>query len=419
MCGIVGFANLNPWASNARQSWFEKALIVDQIRGHHSTGVITVPKFTLDGKAPKPMLYKAAVDASAFMQMEEARKLCNHIDDAAVVIGHNRWATVGKINGESAHPFYTKKIGMVHNGTLDNRTGLEFHHEVYSAAIAMQLHATEPENYTGLLSELEGAFALVWFNEENNTLYLTRNDERPLYVAQDKTKKTLFFASEGWMISELMRRSHYGLIIDEDPWEIEDGVLYETCYHRDTPKLEFKKTKYTPKPTWTGVLKNSKKYSNVYDFWSDGDYDDYGDYYTRKYRAPVYEVSKNGKATPACPVIRGEEIYMDRYDWVPYKTNKQKGSMIGVDPDHKGISIVVPNVTETEWTEFLQLLSYTQDTSDPEEEVVCILGKVAAIDPIKDQGKWVATIPYKDLYVDTFSLTGFEEEEEEDTEKKQ
>ncbi len=172
MCGIVGMLNLQPYMSLGRQTWFKTALFVDQIRGPHSTGVILVPRFDkLKQEFPKTRLHKMAVDAAEYLEDADSISILNHTDDAAVVIGHNRYATMGKVNDKNAHPFYTDHIGMVHNGSLDNRTGLEYYHEVDSASIALQLHHTPPEEYITLLKELEGAFCLVWFNENNQTFF--------------------------------------------------------------------------------------------------------------------------------------------------------------------------------------------------------------------------------------------------------
>src|SRR3546814_19281002 len=56
------------------------------------------------------------------------------------------------------------------------------------------------------IAKLQGAFALCWYDESNRTVNLVRNSQRPMYYAYTKDHKTLFWASESWMLHVAMQR---------------------------------------------------------------------------------------------------------------------------------------------------------------------------------------------------------------------
>ena len=184
MCGIVGLVNVDKTIQVSRKNWFYDALYVDQLRGEDSTGIYVQEKatFAKPEELPAPVYYKRALAAADFLRLENTKQMLKNTDDCLVALGHNRYATQGiSSEDDNAHPFHFGTITMVHNGTLDTRKGLDTNYTVDSCAIAKQLSVTKPSEYTKLLSQLEGAFVLVWINTDTNTVYLTRNTERPLW----------------------------------------------------------------------------------------------------------------------------------------------------------------------------------------------------------------------------------------------
>lgn len=401
MCGIVGMVNLNAWSSPARQKWFETALLVDQIRGDHSTGVAVMPKFDIGGQSPKPKMYKAALGSSDYLLQPKARKILSLTDDAACVLGHNRYATQGDIDDKSAHPFLTDKIALVHNGTLDNRDGLDYDHAIDSAAIALQLHHTDVKDYTTVLSKLEGAFTLVWFNMENDTVYITRNDERPLYISYGTGKKSMFFASEDWMLNSLMERKE-GVILDGPPIKLETGILYSKSFNPDvSDDLVLDELKYTQRPTWSGT------WNSAYDMYSD--YDNYP--HLRGSDKTVSYLPKKADTTTA-PIKKGEEIFIDNWDWKVYKTNKEMGSIIGVASDHVGVGVIIPNVSMDDWNATIDLWNESINACG-DDAFTALAGTVSSIDPMKGKGEWIVTIPYSTIILDDVKFETLKDEEEE------
>ena len=57
------------------------------------------------------------------------------------------------------------------------------------------------------IAKLNGAFALTWYDRENETMNMIRNTERTLYTVMSKDRKTMFWASEDWMLIVALRRA--------------------------------------------------------------------------------------------------------------------------------------------------------------------------------------------------------------------
>lgn len=137
-----------------------------------------------------------------------------------VMIGHNRYATQGKVSRANAHPFeYGETIG-VHNGTLHNKHVLEDGHKFDVDSQAL-IHHIDRNGVKSAVDKLNGAWALVWWDAVNERLNFLRNKERPLYLSWSKDDKTLLWASEKWMLevamfkAELEHKAPYELPVDK------------------------------------------------------------------------------------------------------------------------------------------------------------------------------------------------------------
>lgn len=174
MCGIVGIIKKNNFAINADQkSIFKQLLYSDALRGWDSTGMFTIPY-----SKNEPNIYKEATTPQVLLWKAEQQK--QYMFVARVLIGHNRSATHGKVDDASAHPFKENHITLVHNGTLWNHKQIK-DVDVDSHAITHLLAENNPQY---LIDNLKGSYALTWWNEQEGTLNILRNKERPLSVVE-------------------------------------------------------------------------------------------------------------------------------------------------------------------------------------------------------------------------------------------
>src|SRR5690606_1181998 len=170
---------------------FEQLLLMDVIRGKHSTGVATVSK-----NSKEVVVAKKAVSSLDFVDMPCFRSALSGV--SSVIIGHNRYATVGKVNNNNAHPFEFENVVGVHNGTLNERYSLYNQSKFDTDSESFYSHVNQYGIEDAILN-CRGAYCLVWYDKEAKTINFLRNKERPLYIAKVKDKDTVFWASEYWM----------------------------------------------------------------------------------------------------------------------------------------------------------------------------------------------------------------------------
>jgi predicted glutamine amidotransferase len=210
MCGIVGvIKKANYGFYKKQQDSFFQMLYADAVRGWDSTGVVGVER---DGSFH---IAKEALEAAYVIPQIKVEKFYNDRMDKAegkVWIGHNRKTTVGKTNDENAHPFViNNEFAFVHNGTLFNHEQLA-KTDVDSKALAIVLHEALGEKdwkkaLEDTLGKVYGAYACAWFDQRHNKLFLLRNKERPLIVAE--TDDAYYWASESAMMYWVLNRNDY------------------------------------------------------------------------------------------------------------------------------------------------------------------------------------------------------------------
>jgi predicted glutamine amidotransferase len=204
MCGLVGIAGNLELKDEA---FMKRLLVLDYFRGTDSTGLAAV-RLGRD--------IEVAKIASHPMNLFDTKRFTAALNGPKSVafIGHNRAATVGKVNDISAHPYHYRDIVGAHNGTLTNvnwkalEKELGFETSTDSESIIASIDEFGIEETIELLEEgassSTGAWALTWYDKDKDTLNFIRNKHRPLWFAFNKARTKIVWASE-WEFIEAAR----------------------------------------------------------------------------------------------------------------------------------------------------------------------------------------------------------------------
>lgn len=227
MCGIVGRAGM---LKTDDDRIFKTLLLLDYFRGQDSTGVATVTK---SGKVD---VLKVADDPIMLFNQTDFDNTVVGVSDA-IWIGHNRAATIGKTTRANAHPFQCGNITGVHNGTLEkssflalgSRLALEYGTDSETVFQHIATYGLEET-----VSRMQGAWALVWYDEKEETLNMLKNYKRPLYLCKTDRNgtKLLTWASEFKMIVAARAMADVGdgkLITDDEGYgffPLDNDVLH-------------------------------------------------------------------------------------------------------------------------------------------------------------------------------------------------
>jgi len=235
---------------NQEKKVIRSLLELDAYRGPHSTGLALVKKKTNDIIVHKalgrPWHLYAETDG-----FDDEDLIKEH--DLKAVIGHNRFATVGRKIAENAHPFLHNNVVGAHNGTLTKQhlhrlDGVD-KFEVDSEAL---IYGFDKNGWKETLANIHGAWALTWFDKRDETMHFIRNNERPLHWAWSNDGYSFYWASEPWMLEVALNKADvkHSKISEFSPFEHHyinlkgDGSI-------KTEKLMYEKTIYkgfTPPP---------------------------------------------------------------------------------------------------------------------------------------------------------------------------
>lgn len=262
MCGIVGVIPKGSYGFDKKtEDSFYQMLFADTLRGDDSTGMILVEKDSSFGIMKEGYAAPWVID-----QMKNSKQGKAMWTQGKALIGHNRAATRGVVNDENAHPFVVNdSFAMVHNGTLHAHKHLA-DVTVDSEALTIHLETVlngewNKEKFEEEIGKVNGAFAIAAYSQNNHSVYLTRNSERPLHYVE--TTEGFFWASEYHMLAWILLRNGIHLK-DNLPKAIKEHTLIKIDL--DTNKLE--EIEYSPKKatpvvhtTTTGKSTKVKNYT--------------------------------------------------------------------------------------------------------------------------------------------------------------
>ena len=242
MCGIVGVVHkANNGFDKKNEDVFYQMLYCDALRGDDSTGVILVENTS--GFGIMKEAYSSAYVMDNITVSEQGRAMYQR---GKAMIGHNRKKTVGEATDENAHPFVVNnEFAMVHNGTLTNHKALA-DTSVDSEALAIHLEPVlnceewNLENFEAAIGKVYGAYAIAAYSQKNHSVYLLRNDQRPLCYVE--TPLGFYWASEMGLLYWILGRNGIALK-DHQPIVVKENSIYRIDL--DTNKVEV--ISYIPK----------------------------------------------------------------------------------------------------------------------------------------------------------------------------
>ncbi len=224
MCGIIGIIGKNEVAD----------LLIEglrrlEYRGYDSAGIATLA----DGK----LLISRAEGKLKSLENELQRAPLK----GTVGIGHTRWATHGAPTILNAHPHITDKVGVIHNGIIENFSelrvelegfGYKFHTQTDTEVVPVLLThylntgKTPHEAVKLALKRLEGAFALGILFAGNDNLLIAARRGSPLAIGYGDGE--MYIASDAYALAPLTSKITY---LNEGDWaEItrESVVIYDS-----------------------------------------------------------------------------------------------------------------------------------------------------------------------------------------------
>jgi glucosamine--fructose-6-phosphate aminotransferase (isomerizing) len=211
MCGIVGIIG-----KHEVTPFLIEGLRRLEYRGYDSAGIATLQ----DGK-----LQISRAEGKLKALEDELKRLPLY---GKVGIGHTRWATHGAPTINNAHPHITDKVGVIHNGIIENfselrleleNLGYKFHSQTDTEVVPVLLThyinqgKTPHEAVKLALKRLEGAFALGILFAGNDNLLIAARRGSPLAIGYGDGE--MYIASDAYALAPLTSKITY---LNEGDW---------------------------------------------------------------------------------------------------------------------------------------------------------------------------------------------------------
>src|SRR5450432_4025659 len=221
MCGIIGILGKKPAAP----------LLIDGLkrlayRGYDSAGVATLVNGHIERRCAEGKIenLEAVLDRSPLT--------------GTTGIGHTRGATHGKPTENNAHPHITERVGVVHNGIIENfqelrdeliaggvRFTTETDTEVVAHLLTRELEAqhTPEQAMATVMPRLKGAFSLAIVFAGRPDILVGARRGAPLAVGYGQGE--MYLGSDALALAPFTQQIAY---LEEDDWTLlrADGAAF-------------------------------------------------------------------------------------------------------------------------------------------------------------------------------------------------
>ena len=216
MCGIIGIIGDKPVTSRLIDGL--KRL---EYRGYDSAGIAVIEQNGSDNRLVRRRAQGKIVNLEARIAEQPVNGMAG--------IAHTRWATHGAPNENNAHPHFAGRVGLVHNGIIENFTQLredmksvrEFVTQTDTEVVAhlideeMKAGKSGREAFSQSLKKLTGAFALgVVIDGVDGQLFAARRGS-PLAIGLGESEN--YIGSDAIALSSLTRNIIY---LEEGDWAV-------------------------------------------------------------------------------------------------------------------------------------------------------------------------------------------------------
>lgn len=245
MCGLAGFTSLRRDVQVSKMAYpiFYNLFLTSQLRGPDASGLAGLWRATKEKRFSKKsiikhwMIEKGMVPPSLVIknldkevQQKYSEKKFKNLKhpELYTAIGHSRAATNGSVILENSHPFSfanNRFIG-VHNGTIIKERYIKRFDDLIpiEGTFDYKERFEKRDDYTDselilyyiyrygiekIYPHLRGAWAFVWYNQKDNSIYFIRNYDRPLYYYFDNITDCLYWSSEQLMLEFAFKRASF------------------------------------------------------------------------------------------------------------------------------------------------------------------------------------------------------------------
>ena len=231
MCGIIGIVGNQPVANRLIDGL--KRL---EYRGYDSAGIAIIEN---------------GGDKSQLVRRRAKGKIVNLEDrvrldpvDGHIGLAHTRWATHGAVNETNAHPHFAGRVGIVHNGIIENFTELrdelknkrsfetQTDTEVVAHMIDEAIHngMSGQQAFRDTLKKLRGAFAIGCIIDGVDGQMFAARQGPPLAIGVGDSEN--YIGSDAIALSSLSKKIVY---LEEGDWAIITPDNVEIFNYEDKP----------------------------------------------------------------------------------------------------------------------------------------------------------------------------------------